>query len=159
VKVTVDLPEMMLRALSALARAEDVAVGQLARDAITLDLRLRAKPKRDDRTDAALAALLCALLAKDLAGSTSWRDLHYGLTQHGFAMRPASEGLVLCAWDSGQKAVQGIRFGPFTQPHCPPFWPGFSGAPSCASIHDGCTRERSHIHMIAHAKLGRAIVK
>jgi len=80
---------MMLRALSALARAEDVAVGQLARDAITLDLRLRAKPKRDDRTDAALAALPCALLAKDLAGSTSWRDLHPRVLRcaHGIAAK------------------------------------------------------------------------
>lgn len=56
-KVTVDLPEMMLRALSTLARAEDVTVGQLVRDAITVDLRLRAKPKRDDRTDAAARRL------------------------------------------------------------------------------------------------------
>lgn len=40
VKVTVDLPEMMLRALSALARAEDVAVGQLVRDAITVLRRM-----------------------------------------------------------------------------------------------------------------------
>ncbi|MFZ3581613.1 ribbon-helix-helix protein, CopG family [Loktanella sp. DJP18] len=110
-KVTVDIPDPMLRALSALARADDVTVGQLMRDAIARDLRLRTKPKKDDRTDEVLVASLRSLLARDLADATSWPDLQQRLSRHGFALRPAGGGLVLCNLSDGQKCCKASDLG------------------------------------------------
>ena len=110
-KVTVDIPEPMLRALSALARAEDVTVGQLMRDAIARDLRLRAKPKKDVRTDEVLVASLRSLLAQDLADATSWSDLQRRLARQGFTLRPAGGGLILCNLSDGQKRCKASDLG------------------------------------------------
>ncbi|WP_072856752.1 ribbon-helix-helix protein, CopG family [Loktanella atrilutea] len=110
-KVSVDIPEPMLRALSALARTEDVTVGQLMRDAIARDLRLRAKPKKDARTDEALVASLRSLLAQDLADAQDWPDLQGRLARHGFALRPAGGGLILCSLSDGQKCCKASDLG------------------------------------------------
>ena len=110
-KVSVDIPEPMLRALSALARAGGVSVGQLMRDAIARDLRSRAKPKKDDRTDEVLVASLRSLLAQDLADATGWTDLQHRLARHGFVLRPAGGGLVLCGLSDGQKRCKASDLG------------------------------------------------
>ena len=110
-KVSVDIPEPMLRALSAMARAEHLTVGQLMREAIARDLRLRAKPKKDVRTDEVLVASLRSLLAQDLADATGWPDLQNRLSRHGYALRPAGGGLVLCRLSDGQKCCKASDLG------------------------------------------------
>ena len=110
-KVSVDIPEPMLRALSALARAEHVTVGQLMRDAIARDLRLRAKPKKDERTDEVLVASLRSLLAQDLADATGWTDLQRRLSRHGYALRAAGGGLILTRLADGEKCCKASDLG------------------------------------------------
>ena len=110
-KVTVDIPEPMLRALSALARSGGVTVGQLMRDAIARDLRLRARPKKDDRTDEALVASLRSLLAQDFADATGWTDLQNRLARHGYTLRPAGGGLILCALSDGRRCCKASDLG------------------------------------------------
>lgn len=105
------MPEETLRALSALARQDDVTVGQLIRNAVAQDLRRRTKPKRDDRTDEALVASLRSLLAGDLADAIGWGDLHQRLARHGYTLRPAGGGLILCALSDGQKVCKASDLG------------------------------------------------
>ena len=94
--VTLKLPVVTLRALSQIARTEDVTVGQIVRGAIARDLRRRADAKAPDRADKQLVAPLRALLADDLAYSTGWEELAKRLSTKGYELREAGGGLVLC---------------------------------------------------------------
>ncbi len=82
-------------ALDRLARAEDVSVGALIRDAIERDLYRRSRAKKADRPDERLIAPLRALLAEDLAFARDWRDLQGRLGAKGYQLIEAGAGLAL----------------------------------------------------------------
>ena len=84
--VTLKLPGVTLRALSAIARDEDVTVGQIVRSAVERDLGRREKAKTTNRADEAIVAPLRALLADDFAYSKGWDDLIRRIGSKGYAL-------------------------------------------------------------------------
>lgn len=110
-RIHLEMPEETVRVLSRFARDQDVTVGQLIRDAVARDIRRARRPKRDSRTDEALVASLRSLLAEDLANATNWPDLQIRLGQHGYTLRPAGGGLILCRLPSGERVCKASDLG------------------------------------------------
>ena len=108
-QVSLKLPRETRLALAQIARAEDVTVGAIVRDAIDRDLRRRqAKPA--NRADERLVAPLRALLADDLAYAVGWTDLAARLQRKSYALREAGGGLVLCDQD-GRRLCKASELG------------------------------------------------
>lgn len=93
--VTLKLPRAMILALQYVAAKDDIAIGQIIRDAVTRDLIRRQKAKTPVRADEALVAPLRALLADDFAYAQNWADLLQRLAAKGYTLAESGGGLVL----------------------------------------------------------------
>jgi len=110
-QVTLRLPPDMIDALRRIARAGDVTVGQIIRDAIAQDLSRRGSAKTPNRADERLVASLRSLLATDLADAETWQDLQSRLIARGYRLAEAGGGLVLLRHPCGERLCKGSELG------------------------------------------------
>lgn len=114
------------QALAEIARADDVTVGAIIRQAVDRELYRRIRAKKAVRPDERLVAPLRALLADDFAYAQGWDDLARRLSAKGFALVEAGGGLALHRAPDGPKLCKASdlgysharlaqRFGPFPQ--------------------------------------------
>jgi hypothetical protein len=90
------LPDPLLREACNLARARELTVGQIVRDALSAELR-RARRKAGKRLKAleVEVAPVRAELAHDLAEARDWSDLQARLANKGYVLRHVGGGLSL----------------------------------------------------------------
>ncbi len=110
-EIILKLSETTFAALSSVAKAEDVSIGQVIRDAINRDLSRREKAKTPVRADERLVAPLRALLADDFAYARDWDDLMHRLRKKGYRLAEAGGGLILQNHASGQRLCKGSELG------------------------------------------------
>lgn len=110
-EVRLRLPAETLMALQRIARQEDQTPGQVIRDAISRDLRRRARARNPNRGDEQLVAPLRALLADDLAYARSWGDLSARLAAKGFRLQASGGGLALYRIRDNQRLCKSSELG------------------------------------------------
>lgn len=111
ISVELKLHQEMLAAAQQIARAKDVSVGQLVRDALAREIS-RAKGARPPvRADERLIAPLRARLANDLAQAAGWDDLQSRLKAHGYALREAGGGLAVHTDPGGSRVCKASELG------------------------------------------------
>ncbi len=110
-ELTLQVPAVMLAALTIVAGHEDVSVGQIIRDAITRDLQRREKAKTPVRADEWLVAPLRALLADDFAYARNWDDLFGRLRAKGLRLAESGGGLILLDHGGGERICKGSELG------------------------------------------------
>ncbi len=89
------LPEDMLERLNAVARDEDLSVGQVIRTAIDRDFRRRDDLFRPNRVCETLLAPLRARVTEDFIHAKDWRDLKARLLGQGFILRESGGGMAI----------------------------------------------------------------
>lgn len=95
-QVTLSLDDTLLRAARDVARAREIIIQQLLKDALATELaRAHRQAKSPVRADERLIAMLRARLAGDFAYARDWFDLIDRLYQKGVVLREAGGGLAL----------------------------------------------------------------
>lgn len=102
------LSDPMLRAACDLARARDLTVGQVIRDALASELR---KARRRRTLERSLTPRRKAQIARVIAESQSWDDLDQRLKAIGARFRPAGGGLALHSFPGGEKLCTASDLG------------------------------------------------
>ncbi|MEM6938925.1 MAG: hypothetical protein AAF943_00605 [Pseudomonadota bacterium] len=110
-KVTLQLPDALLRDASRVAAAQDVTIGHLVRVLLRKEVERRLNPKTPMRADETLLAALQALLARDMAEAENWEDLDARLSCHGYMLRPAGGGLTLYKISDGMRVCKASELG------------------------------------------------
>ncbi len=107
------LPDPLLREACALAKARDLSVGQIVRDALAAELR-RAKRRARTRakTREAEIAPIRADLAIDLADARDWPDLRARFAAKGFALKPSGSGLAVYRVVGDKRVCAASDLGP-----------------------------------------------
>ncbi len=121
-QIVLNLPPELHDALQHLAGRDEAAIAGILHDAVRNDLRRR-NHARASRIESAVQPIK-ALVSKDFADATDWRDLRkrlmlsgYRLTRHGggLSLNDLDGQHVCCAADLGHSHAQFIRRfgGPF----------------------------------------------
>lgn len=100
--VAFKLSRQMIDRLEALARDEDVSLGQIIRAAIDRDLRRRDEQRFPERVEERLLAPIRARVTEDFLASGDWRALKRRLVDKGYALRQSGGGLALHDLVSGR---------------------------------------------------------
>lgn len=109
--VTLKLPPKLLDDAGVVASGQDVTIGHLVRHLLAKEVARRLHPKPSNRAADALVAALQALLARDFAEATGWRDLATRLARHGYELRPAGGGIALYKRSCGTRVCKGSEIG------------------------------------------------
>ncbi|MEJ1992846.1 MAG: ribbon-helix-helix protein, CopG family [Maritimibacter sp.] len=96
------LPKEVIARLEALAREEDVTIGQLLRLAVERDLRRRESFQPHPRIDQRLLTPIKVELEREFVAAKGWTDLKDRLAGRGYSLREAGGGLALHDLVSGR---------------------------------------------------------
>lgn len=110
--ITLSLDDAFLRAAREVARAREISIQQLLKDALRSELARTHRPaKTSARTDERLLAPLRVLLAADLAMARGWQDLNARLAGKGFELREAGGGLAVFSRPGGRRQCKASELG------------------------------------------------
>ncbi len=107
----IDFPPAVWAALEAAARADDVTLRQILRDAVDRELRRRTAARKAERPDERLIAPLRALLADDFAFARTWQDLSARLLAKGYLLVESGPGLVVASAADGGRVCKASDLG------------------------------------------------
>ena len=110
-RVTLQLPDTLLKIAARVASEQDVTIGHLVRVLLAKEVERRLNPKTPNRADEGLVAALQALLARDMAEADGWDDLAARLSRHGYELRAAGGGLALHKASCGTRICKGSELG------------------------------------------------
>lgn len=111
-KITLTLDDPLLRAARDVARAREITLQQLLKDALKAELtRTHRKAKSPVRADERTVAMLRARLAQDFAYATDWFDLIRRLRDKGVCLREAGGGLALFSAATGVRLCKASDIG------------------------------------------------
>lgn len=111
-KISVTLPDPLLRAVRDVAARREISIQQLIRDALATEVaRAHRSAKSPGRADERMIAMLRARYANDVAFATSWADLTQRLRRHNVVLRESGGGLILVSIVSGARLCKASDIG------------------------------------------------
>lgn len=111
-KITLTLPDPLLRAARDVAHAREITLQQLLKDALNAELARAHRAARSPvRADERLVAMLRARLAGDFAYARDWFDLIDRLRDKGVLLREAGGGLALFGAAGGARLCKASDIG------------------------------------------------
>lgn len=111
-KITLTLDDPLLRAARDVARAREITVQQLLKNALKTELaRAHRTAKSPVRADERMIAMLRARLAEDFAYASGWYDLIRRLRDKGVVLREAGGGLALFSAATGARLCKASDIG------------------------------------------------
>jgi hypothetical protein len=115
VSVMFKVDQVVLDALEVEARAEQVTIADLLREAIRRDLRRRGKVKTAPTYDPKIVAAMQRLLSRDFAMASGWADLQKRIRQKGYTLRASGGGLAVFDPQTQKRMAKASHFGTSAQ--------------------------------------------
>ncbi len=111
-RITLTLDDPLLRAARDVARAREITVQQLLKDALKAELaRAHRQARSPVRADERMIAMMRARLSEDFAYARDWFDLIDRLRDKGVVLREAGGGLALFSAPTGARICKASDVG------------------------------------------------